>query len=75
MGLNGAGVLARVWKDGEEARVKAVKMVGSACPELLDVWIGKRARYEIVRDGNGSFVDVIRHENELRDRVFWRFHS
>lgn len=75
MGLNGAEVLARVRKDGEKARVKAVKMVGSACSELLDVWIGKLARFEMVRDGNGSFVDVIRHGNESREEVFWRFHS
>lgn len=75
IGPNGAEALARVEKEGEEARVKAAKMVGSACSELLDVWIGKLARFEIVRDGNGSFVDVIRHENEPREGVFWRFHS
>ena len=75
MGPNGAEVLARAKKEGGEARVKAAKMVGSACSELLDVWVGKLARFEIVRDGNGSFVDVIRHEDEPREEVFWRFHS
>lgn len=75
MGPNGAEVLARVQKEGEEARVKAAKMVGSACSELLDVWIGRLARFEIVRDANGGFVDVIRHEDEPRERVFWHYHS
>lgn len=70
-----AELLARAEKEGEEARVKAAKMVGSACSELVDVWIGRLARFEIVRDANKGFVDVIRHKDEPRERVFWQFHS